>query len=122
MSTLLDTNILTCLSLQMHPHHVAAKSAITVLRNQGETLHVVPQNLYEFWAVATRPVIASNGFRLASGEYPGVRQFVQQHVQPLARGHRPGQKNLAFGLAAQPRHRPPFKRQIPGGNPQTVRP
>ena len=65
MSTLLDTNILTCLSLQMHPHHVAAKSAITVLRNQGETLHVVPQNLYEFWAVATRPIIVSNGLGLS---------------------------------------------------------
>jgi hypothetical protein len=42
----------------------ASQSAISTLRQQGETLHIVPQNLYEFWAVATRPVGATNGLGL----------------------------------------------------------
>jgi len=50
MSVLLDTNILTRLSQQSHPHHAAAESAISALKTRGESLFIVPQNLYEFWA------------------------------------------------------------------------
>jgi predicted nucleic acid-binding protein len=64
MSVLLDTNILTRLAQQAHPHHSASQAAITTLANQGELLHIVPQNLYEFWTVATRPIGASNGLGL----------------------------------------------------------
>ena len=37
-----------------HPHHQIAENALTVLRLRRETLCVAPQNLIEFWAVATR--------------------------------------------------------------------
>lgn len=38
-----------------------------MLRSDGETLCVTPQNLYEFWAVATRPA-TGNGLGLSIEE------------------------------------------------------
>jgi predicted nucleic acid-binding protein len=53
---LLDTNILVRGTNSADPMHLPAKHAVDALRAQGERLIIVPQNLYEFWAVATRPV------------------------------------------------------------------
>jgi hypothetical protein len=48
------------------------------LRQQGIDLCIVPQNLVEFWAVATRPV-ASNGLGMSplaiAGEMRGLRNL-----------------------------------------------
>jgi predicted nucleic acid-binding protein len=71
MSVLLDTNILTRLSQQSHPHHMPAESAILTLKSRAETLCIVPQNLYEFWAVATRPIASTNGLGLTTAEAKG---------------------------------------------------
>lgn len=60
MSVLLDTNILTRLAQHTHPMHRTAQDAVAALRSGGETLFIVPQNLYEVWVVATRP-LAVNG-------------------------------------------------------------
>ena len=35
--------------------HQPALDAVKRLARQGHTLHLVPQNLYEFWVVCTRP-------------------------------------------------------------------
>ncbi len=35
--------------------HVQAFNAVVELFSQGNSLHVIPQNLIEFWSVATRP-------------------------------------------------------------------
>ena len=35
--------------------HQEALDAVRLLIQQGHKLHVVPQNFYEFWVVATRP-------------------------------------------------------------------
>jgi predicted nucleic acid-binding protein len=56
MSVLLDTNILTRSAQPGHPMHNDALDALDTLRKRGEDLCVIPQNLYEFWVVATRPV------------------------------------------------------------------
>jgi predicted nucleic acid-binding protein len=53
---LLDTNLLTRLARKSHPHGAIARVAVTKLLGRGEKIVIVPQNLYEFWAVATRPV------------------------------------------------------------------
>jgi len=45
----------------------AALGATSALRSQGYTLCVVPQNLYEFWAVCTRP-LANNGLGKTAAE------------------------------------------------------
>lgn len=60
MSVGLDTNILTRAAQPNHPLHSDTLNSLERLRRQGEDLIVVPQNLYEFWVVATRP-IAANG-------------------------------------------------------------
>src|SRR5216683_1711516 len=60
MSTLVDTNILTRSIHKADPMHQLAIDAVDGLRQKGEQLCVVPQNLYEFWVVCTRP-ISQNG-------------------------------------------------------------
>jgi predicted nucleic acid-binding protein len=52
---LLDTNLLTRLARKTHFHGGIARVAIHNLLKRGEKIVIVPQNLYEFWAVATRP-------------------------------------------------------------------
>lgn len=56
MSVLLDTNILTRSAQPAHPMHASTLNAVSTLRMRGEDLVIVPQNLVEFWAVATRPL------------------------------------------------------------------
>jgi predicted nucleic acid-binding protein len=63
MSVLLDTNILTRSAQPMHPMHKSAVDAVSALRTRGEDLCIVPQNLVEFWAVATRP-LSANGLEM----------------------------------------------------------
>ena len=52
---LLDTNLLTRMTRSQDPQSGVARGAIQALFARGERMIVVPQNLYEFWAVATRP-------------------------------------------------------------------
>src|SRR5690606_40255012 len=63
MRVLLDTNILTRCFHHGHAHHDVAVRAVAAVRAGHEELCIVPQNLYEFWGVATRP-LAENGFGL----------------------------------------------------------
>ena len=46
--------------------HGEARQCIRLLLRGKDTLQIVPQNIYEFWVVATRP-IASNGLGLTVG-------------------------------------------------------
>lgn len=63
MTYLVDSNILIRLVHRSDPMHSDAQNAYRLLRKQGEMLYIVPQNLIEFWAVATRPPKA-NGLGL----------------------------------------------------------
>jgi predicted nucleic acid-binding protein len=67
MRILLDTNVLCRLAERGHPHHVFAESAVTKLHNDQHELCLVPQVLYEYWVVVTRP-IAENGLGMLSAE------------------------------------------------------
>ncbi len=67
MSYLVDSNILTRLTQKKSPHHPFVRNALISLRRQNEEICIVPQNLIEFWAVATRPVL-SNGLGLTISE------------------------------------------------------
>ena len=67
MSILLDTNILTRNAQPHHPMHRDAVDSVAELRRQGEVLCLVPQDLYEFWVVATRPA-DQNGLGLTPAE------------------------------------------------------
>src|SRR5271163_1546566 len=56
MKILLDTNILSRLAEPGHVMHKEALDSTRSLGLQGHNLCMVPQNLYEFWVVCTRPV------------------------------------------------------------------
>jgi predicted nucleic acid-binding protein len=62
---LLDTNVLTRMTRSHDPQAGIARAAVQTLLGRGERLIVVPQNLYEFWTVATRaagpPPAGANG-------------------------------------------------------------
>lgn len=56
MAVLLDTNILLRL---LQPHSLQApiaERALNALRSRNEALQITAQNIFEFWAVATRPM------------------------------------------------------------------
>src|SRR5262245_1532490 len=69
---LLDTNLLTRMTRSHHPQAGVARAAIQTLLGRGERLIVVPQNLYEFWAVATRapgsPPAGRNGLGMTAAQ------------------------------------------------------
>lgn len=52
---LLDSNILLRLSEPSSHHHRPAKRAVSALLQSGALLCITPQNIIEFWSVATRP-------------------------------------------------------------------
>src|SRR5437879_13029377 len=67
---LLDTNLLIRMTRPLDPRCGVARAAIQTYRARGEWLIVVPQNLYEFWAVATRPAGAPPAGRNGLGMTP----------------------------------------------------
>jgi len=52
---LIDTNIILRLSEPAHPMHGEALQSVKKLFGDGHNLCLIPQNLIEFWNVATRP-------------------------------------------------------------------
>ncbi len=64
MNVLLDTNILGRMLQTGHAQHRPAQDAVDALVARGDTPRLVPQVLYELWAVATRPV-ANNGIGMS---------------------------------------------------------
>ncbi len=75
MRLLLDTNVVARLIQNGHPQQPSARVAIQSLEAAGHELCLVPQVLYEFWAVATRPAV-NNGLGLeASSAATLLRQF-----------------------------------------------
>jgi predicted nucleic acid-binding protein len=67
MNYLVDTNILTRIADPTHAKHQEPLDAVRLLIRQGHKLHIVAQNLYEFWVVATRPANV-NGLEKTAAE------------------------------------------------------
>ena len=67
MSYLVDTNVLLRLINSHNSQYAQAQNAINKLLQQDVELNIVPQNLFEFWVVATRPVNV-NGLGLSVEE------------------------------------------------------
>lgn len=65
MAILIDTNVLLRAAQPDHPHHSTAFGALERCRASGQRLVLVPQNIYEFWVVLTRPT-DQNGFGLSA--------------------------------------------------------
>jgi predicted nucleic acid-binding protein len=64
---LVDTNVLLRSVESGHAMQAAACQALRQLTIAGAVLAIAPQNLIEFWAVATRPV-AANGLGLTPAQ------------------------------------------------------
>lgn len=67
MKVLLDANVLLRIAQTTSAQHHDAVSSVSNIRNLGHEQVVVPQSLYEFWVVATRP-IANNGLAFSPSE------------------------------------------------------
>ncbi len=77
MRILADTNILARIAQAGHRQHAAALRAVERLLARNDDPCIVPQVVYEFWVVATRPATAS-GLALtvpqAKAELAGARR------------------------------------------------
>ncbi len=60
---LIDANVFLRLMQPGHLHHAPAQLALGALIQRRDLLFIVPQNIYEFWVVATRPA-GENGLGL----------------------------------------------------------
>jgi predicted nucleic acid-binding protein len=67
MNILVDANILVRLANAGDPQQLLAADSTDKLEQADNDLCIVPQNIYEFWSVATRP-IANNGLGLSVAE------------------------------------------------------
>lgn len=68
MRVLVDTNVVARLLPRAgEATHLVALNAVTRLRDEQHDLFLVPQVLYEFWVIATRPA-EQNGFGFTPAE------------------------------------------------------
>ena len=100
---LLDTNLLTRMTRSLDPQSGVARGAIQTLLQRGERLIVVPQNLYEFWAVATRPPGApptgSNGLGMTPAQAAQWLRFFKRRYDWLDMvPHESPQNSASTGL------------------------
>lgn len=64
---LVDTSTLVRTLQVRHPQYETVARAFETLIARGRELHIVPQNLFELWVVATRPA-SQNGLGLSTTE------------------------------------------------------
>lgn len=64
---LIDTNVLLRSAQPSHTQHAVAVAAVKATRMRGSIPCIVPQVIYEYWVVATRPVSA-NGLGMSVAE------------------------------------------------------
>lgn len=70
MDFCVDSNILIYIVNDLSPFHINTSKAILAISSRGDKLMVFPQNLVEFWAVATRPIAANGlGMTIAQTEH-----------------------------------------------------
>lgn len=83
---LLDTNLLVRMTDSGDPQCAPSRRAIQALSKQ-DRLVIVPQNLYEFWAVATRkrgrPPAGQNGLNMTCEQASQWLQFFQRRFTLL---------------------------------------
>jgi predicted nucleic acid-binding protein len=84
---LLDTNLLGRMTDSGDPQCATARHAAHALLGRGERLVIVPQNLYEFWAVATRrpggPPAGQNGLGMSTDQASQWLGFFQRRFTLL---------------------------------------
>lgn len=86
MRILTDSNVLLRLTQQTDPDHQRADGALHVLRLRGDEPCIVPQIIYEYWTVCTRP-IEQNGLGMTITDTTSKMRRLQQ-IFPLYRDER----------------------------------
>ncbi len=85
---LVDTNLLARMTDRTNPHCEHARRAVHGLIARNERLIIVPQNLYEFWAVATRkpglPPAGQNGLGMTCQQASQWLQYFQRRFKLLS--------------------------------------
>ena len=84
MKYLVDTNILLRLVQKNSPMHLDTQRAILTLKKQGNFLCIIPQNIIEFWAVATRP-LDKNGLGLSINQAEEESEKLKKRVKRLSK-------------------------------------
>ena len=74
---LLDTNLLGRMTDSRDSQCAMARHAMHTLFSRGEQLVIVPQNLYEFWAIATR-MAGANGLGMTTEQASQWLHFFQR--------------------------------------------
>src|SRR5262249_46175376 len=87
MNVLLDTNILGRMAEPGPVQHQLAVDAVAALVCRGDSPCLVPQVLYEFWVVATRPA-AANGLGMTPSSKCPQRQGKRVSSRPPTRERR----------------------------------
>ena len=82
MKILVDTNVILRSSQPANSSHTVAIAALTQLAKTGHEPCLVPQSIYEYWVVATRPV-AVNGFGMSVTDVDHQIQDLLQHFTLL---------------------------------------
>ncbi|MCG8408631.1 MAG: type II toxin-antitoxin system VapC family toxin [Phycisphaerales bacterium] len=77
MRILTDSNILIRLTQESHPSNAAARKSVDAIRGRGDTPCIVPQVIYEYWAVCTRP-IENNGLGMTIEQTRSKAEELQQ--------------------------------------------
>lgn len=84
---LIDTNVLTRVARASDPQGIVARGAIHRLMALSERLVIVPQNLYEFWVVATRavggPPSGQNGLGMSISQAGAWLRFMRRRFPLL---------------------------------------
>ena len=76
MRILIDANVLLRVAQPTIASHATSLAALTQLANADYDLCVVPQSIYEYWVVATRPVTV-NGLRYYAKNVVCIRELCQ---------------------------------------------
>lgn len=77
MKVLVDTSVLCRLVQPEHELHKPVSAVVNGLLSDGYDLRIVPQVLYELWAIATRPV-ADNGMGLTVEKTVNIVDRIQR--------------------------------------------
>jgi predicted nucleic acid-binding protein len=87
-ASLVDSNILLRLTQPAHPEYAVTSAAVAKLLKQNTDLCVVPQNLVEFWAVASRPSANRGGLGMKPDAVDGEMQRLRSlfHLLEGAQG------------------------------------
>src|SRR3989442_13670907 len=85
MAYLVDTNVALRWTQPSDPGYTLAQSAIATLRQRSEAVFITPQNLIEFWNVATRPAVRNGlGLTPAQADHEAARLEGSSYSRPIA--------------------------------------